>query len=242
MSQWIYGKNAVMQILKSNKKVEKVMVAEGSQFPEAMKIIKDRRLNVRTVSRREMDQTCEDRHHQGIAVYCEDYKTVTIDEMLDRIPQGKLGTIVVLDELEDPHNLGAVLRTCDAVGADGVIIRKNRSVSLNSTVAKVSTGAIETVPVAMVANLTQALKQLKDRGYWVYGTDMKNAQDYRQPAFDTPVALVIGNEGKGISRLVKEECDVMLTLPMEGSISSLNASVACAVLLYQIHSRRFPLK
>lgn len=119
-----------------------------------------------------------------------------VEEMLERIPSGKLGTIVILDELEDPHNLGAVLRTCDAVGADGVILRKNRSVSLNSTVAKVSTGAIETVPVAMVANLTQTLKQLKEKGYWVYGTDMRNAQDYRQPTFDTPVALVIGLGGQ----------------------------------------------
>lgn len=231
-----------MQILKSKKKVEKALVAEGAKFPEAETLLKNRRISTQRVSRKELDKCCMDTHHQGIALYCEDYKTVSVEEMLERIPSGKLGTIVILDELEDPHNLGAVLRTCDAVGADGVILRKNRSVSLNSTVAKVSTGAIETVPVAMVANLTQTLKQLKEKGYWVYGTDMRNAQDYRQPAFDTPVALVIGSEGKGISRLVKEECDVMLTLPMEGTISSLNASVACAVLLYQIRAKRFPLK
>ena len=242
MAQWIYGKNAVMQILKSKKKVEKALVAEGAKFPEAETLLKNRRIPTQRVSRKELDKCCMDTHHQGIALYCEDYKTVSVEEMLERIPSGKLGTIVILDELEDPHNLGAVLRTCDAVGADGVILRKNRSVSLNSTVAKVSTGAIETVPVAMVANLTQTLKQLKEKGYWVYGTDMRNAQDYRQPTFDTPVALVIGSEGKGISRLVKEECDVMLTLPMEGTISSLNASVACAVLLYQSHAKRFPLK
>ena len=151
MAQWIYGKNAAMQILKSKKKIEKALVAEGTKFPEAEALLKSRRIPVQRVSRRELDKCCMDTHHQGIALYCEDYKTVSVDEMLNRIPSGKLGTIVVLDELEDPHNLGAVLRTCDAVGADGVILRKNRSVSLNSTVAKVSTGAIETVPVAMVA-------------------------------------------------------------------------------------------
>lgn len=241
MAQWMYGKNAVMQILKSTKKIEKAVMAEGVKFPEAEALIQKRRIPVERVSRKQLDQLCSDSHHQGIAVRCEDFKTLSIEEILARIPQGKLGTLVLLDELEDPHNLGAVLRTCDAVGADGVILRKNRSVSLNATVAKVSTGAIDTIPVAMVANLTQTLKQLKEKGYWVYGADMDHAQDYRQPAFDTPVVLVVGSEGKGISRLVKEECDVMLKLPMEGTISSLNASVACAVMLYQIHSKRFPL-
>lgn len=241
MALYVYGKNAVMQTLKGSRRVEKALLMEGAPFPQVQPLLQQRRIPVERVSRRTLDQRCGSSHHQGIALLCEDYRTWTVEEMLQRIPQGKLATLVVLDELEDPHNLGAVLRTCDAIGADGVILKKNRSVSLNATVAKVSTGAIETVPVAMVTNLSQTLKQLKEKGFWIYGADMDQAQDYRQPAFDTPVVLVIGSEGKGISRLVKEQCDVMLKLPMRGSVSSLNASVACAVLLYQIDSRRFPL-
>lgn len=242
MGQYIYGRNAVNQILSSGRKIEKLILQEGVKLPEVEQLASKQKLNMQRMNRKELDQLCKDDHHQGIAVLTEEYKTYSIEEILTRIPKEKQGLLVLLDELEDPHNLGAILRTCDAAGADGVIIRKNRSVSLNSTVAKVSTGAIDTVPVAQVANLTQTLKLLKDKGYWVYGTDMKNAQDYRQPTYDTPVVLVIGSEGKGISRLVKEACDVMVQLPMAGKITSLNASVACGILLYQIGSRRFPLK
>ena len=178
---------------------------------------------------------------QGIAAKIDDYKTYTIEELVAGVPKGKTPLFVMLDELEDPHNLGAILRTCDCVGVDGVIIGKHRGVKLTPTVAKVSTGAIDTVKVAVVTNLAQTLKGLKKEGFWVAGADFDNSQDYRQASYDMPLVLVVGSEGFGISPLVKKNCDFFVRLPMEGSVSSLNASVACAVLLYQIYAQRNPL-
>lgn len=150
--------------------------------------------------------------------------------------------ILILDGLEDPHNLGAILRTADASGVDGIIIRKDRSVGLTSTVAKLSTGAIEHVPVACVANLTVAINQLKEAGLWIAGTDASEAQDYRTLDATLPLGLVIGSEGKGMSRLVREACDFKVFLPMRGHVTSLNASVAAALLMYEIYNKRNPIK
>ena len=150
--------------------------------------------------------------------------------------------ILILDGLEDPHNLGAILRTADASGVDGIIIRKDRSVGLTSTVAKLSTGAIEHVPVACVANLTVAINQLKEAGLWIAGTDASEAQDYRTLDATLPLGLVIGSEGKGMSRLVREACDFKVYLPMRGHVTSLNASVAAALLMYEIYNKRNPIK
>lgn len=150
--------------------------------------------------------------------------------------------IIILDGLEDPHNLGAILRTADAAGVDGIIIRKDRAVGLTSTVAKLSTGAIEHVPVACVSNLTVAINQLKEAGLWIAGTDANEAQDYRTLDAQLPLGLVIGSEGKGISRLVREACDFKVYLPMRGHVTSLNASVAAALLMYEIYNKRNPIK
>lgn len=180
-------------------------------------------------------------NHQGIAACIDDYKTWELEELLESIPQGKQPLLVMLDGLEDPHNLGAILRTCDCIRADGVIIGKHRNVRLTPTVAKVSTGAIDTVKVSVVTNLVQAIKYLKKQGYWVVGTDFENSRDYREGQYDVPLVLVIGSEGFGISSLVKKNCDYCVRLPMEGSVSSLNASVATGILLYQIHAQRHPL-
>lgn len=239
MAQYVYGKNVIQQILHDNKKIEVLYVSDNQRDIEQAAIKKG--IRVEKTDRKHLDRLSKNGIHQGVVAKIEEYKTFSIDEILSRIPEGKLGFLVLLDELEDPHNLGAILRTSDAVGADGVIIKKNNAVGLTPTVAKVSVGAIDTVPVADVTNLTQTLKYLKEKGYWVVGTDMKNAQDYRQPKYDTPIVLVIGNEGKGISRLVKEECDFLVKLPMVGEISSLNASVACGILMYEVYNKRFPL-
>ena len=150
--------------------------------------------------------------------------------------------IIILDGLEDPHNLGAILRTADAAGVDGIVIRKDRSVGLTSTVAKLSTGAIEHIPVACVANLTVAINQLKEAGLWIAGTDASEAQDYRTLDATLPLGLVIGSEGKGMSRLVREACDFKVYLPMRGHVTSLNASVAAALLMYEIYNKRNPIK
>lgn len=237
----VYGKNTVLQLMKDRRKIKQIFLGENIKLPELESEAKKNRIPVKICSRKELDQLTGGGIHQGVAVETEDYKTKTIEEVLNRIPQGKLPLLVMLDGLEDPHNLGAILRTCDAVGADGVIIGKHRSVGLTATVAKVSTGAINTVPVAQVTNLTQTLKMLKQKGYWVCGTDMKNAVDYRRGKYDTPLVLVIGSEGFGVSKLVKSECDYMVSLPMAGQVSSLNASVACGILLYEIYSKRNPV-
>ncbi len=149
--------------------------------------------------------------------------------------------IVALDGVQDPHNVGAILRSCDCTSVDGLILTKHKSAGLTPTAIKSSTGAAFTVPVSIVTNLSQTLKQLKKEGYWIVGSDMDQARDYREGMYDVPICLVIGSEGKGISPLVKKQCDYMVKLPMAGSITSLNASVACAVLLYEIYNQRHPL-
>lgn len=179
--------------------------------------------------------------HQGIMAEVKEYRYYSIDEILNSIPEGKTPLLLMLDGLEDPHNLGAILRTCDALGVDGVIIGKNRSVGLNGTVAKVSTGAIDYVKVAQVTNLTRTLEDLKKRSFWIVGCDLDQSQDYRQVDYNLPLVIVIGSEGFGISRLVKKSCDFNVVLPMVGHVTSLNASVATAVILYQVYNSRNPL-
>ena len=179
-------------------------------------------------------------NHQGVVAEIEDYKLYSLQELLDSVSEGEKGLFVLLDELEDPHNLGAILRSADATGVNGVIFKKTNAVGLTPTVAKVSAGAIDTVKCCSVTNLVRTVEELKDKGYWIVGTDM-DAQEYRSVDYDMPMVLVIGNEGKGISRLLKEKCDFMVSIPMIGKISSLNASVSAAVLLYEVYNKRFPL-
>ena len=204
-------------------------------------VVKSSKISFEVCERKVLDKLASGNKHQGIVAEIDDYKTVTIEELINGCKHKSQPLIVMLDQLEDPHNLGAILRTCDAINADGVIFKKNNAVGLNATVAKVSTGAIETVPVCEVVNLSATLALLKKAGFWAYGTDAADSVDYRQPMYDTPVVLVIGSEGNGISSLVKKNCDQMIKLPMKGNVSSLNASVACAICLYEINSKRNPL-
>ena len=169
-----------------------------------------------------------------------DNETYSIEELVRRAK--KPGLLVALDGVQDPHNVGAILRTCDCTGVDGVILTKHNSCGLTPTVVKASTGAAYTVPVSIVTNLSQTLRNLKQEGYWVVGTDMKDAREYREGMYDSPTVLVIGSEGQGISNLVKKQCDYMVYLPMVGSITSLNASVAAAVLMYEVYNQRNPIK
>ena len=241
MTQYVYGKNVVKALLADKKKVYEIILSDGFHDKELEQEIRKRKIPCKVNSRKKMDTMFSGSNHQGIAAKIDDYKTYTIEELVAGVPKGKTPLFVMLDELEDPHNLGAILRTCDCVGVDGVIIGKHRGVKLTPTVAKVSTGAIDTVKVAVVTNLAQTLKGLKKEGFWVAGADFDNSQDYRQASYDMPLVLVVGSEGFGISPLVKKNCDFFVRLPMEGSVSSLNASVACAVLLYQINAQRNPL-
>ena len=236
MSQYVYGKNVVKQLLNDNKKIYEVILLDGFKDRKLEEVIKKKRIPITYMNRKKMDQNLEG-NHQGVAALIDEYKIYSIDELL-QIPKDKLPLLVMLDGIEDPHNLGAILRTCDCVGADGVIIGKHRSVSLNATVAKVSTGAIDTIKVAQVTNLSRTIQYLKEKGYWIVGSDMDHASDYTKANYDMPLVLVVGSEGNGISPLVKKQCDFFVKLPMVGKVTSLNASVACGVLLYEIYSQR----
>ncbi|MCF0110589.1 MAG: 23S rRNA (guanosine(2251)-2'-O)-methyltransferase RlmB [Erysipelotrichaceae bacterium] len=240
MAQYVYGKNVVMQMMKRPQQILELLIQEGTDLKPYQSLLKGTNYPVRKVSRKELDRLSENGVHQGIMIKMKEFTTYSLEEILDAVPAGKMPLLVMLDGLEDPHNLGAILRTCDCVGADGVIIGKHRSIGLTPTVAKVSTGAIDTVKVAQVTNLTQTLKELKEKGFWVCGADCHEAIDYRKPDYNVPLVLVIGSEGFGISRLVQKECDYCVIVPMAGEVSSLNASVAAGVLLYQIYSQRFP--
>lgn len=238
MAQYLYGKNVVKQLLYDKSDIQKLYLAIKDNQIEQLAL--KNHLKIERVDKAFLDKVCKSTNHQGVAVLKNEYKEYTVEQIVESA-KGHNGLIVMLDELNDPHNLGAILRTCDCVGADGVIIKKNNAVGLNSTVAKVSVGAINTVKVASVTNLTKTIDYLKKQGYWVYGTGFEKAIDYREPNYDHNVVVVIGNEGKGITRLVKDNCDYIVKLPMVGKISSLNASCATAVLLYEVFNKRFPL-
>lgn len=180
-----------------------------------------------------------DAPHQGIAAYIAPYEYTEFDDFLaSQKTKEALSTVLILDGLEDPHNLGSILRTADASGVDGVIIPKRRSVALTQTVVKASTGAIEHVPVIRVTNLAQTIEELKDNGYWVVGTEAENATDYREMDAAMPLAIVIGSEGQGMSRLVKDKCDFYIKIPMVGHVNSLNASVAASLMMYEVYRKR----
>ena len=235
MAQLIYGKNVVRQMLEHPGRILKAYLAVSD--PGTEKQLTDAKIQIVRVSKGELKKITGSDHHQGYALEIRDFPTYTLDELTGSL-KGKYGFLVMLDEIEDPHNLGAVLRTADAAGADGVIFKKTHSAGLNATVAKVSAGAVDTVKCCTVTNLSRTAEELKKKGYWIVGADM-DGQDYRSLAYDFPVVLVIGNEGKGISRLLREKCDYIVSLPMRGKISSLNASVSAGILMYQITDCRF---
>ncbi len=241
MTQYVYGKNIVKQLLEEKKKIYEVLLVEGLQDKEVEVLLKKGQTKYTILTRKQMDRKLGEVRHQGIAALIDDYETYQIEEILAEIPKDKIPLLVLLDGLEDPHNLGAILRSSDCAGVDGIIIGKHRNVKLTPTVAKVSTGAIDTVKVSIVTNLVQTIKYLKEKGFWVVGADFHQAKDYREGHYDVPIVLVIGSEGFGISSLVRKNCDYCVKLPMMGSVSSLNASVACGILLYQILHQRNPL-
>ncbi len=243
MRQYIYGKNTVFESLKGDKPVYEIYLMKNVKDDKLLALAKSKKVKVNMVAHKaELNELVGNVVHQGIVAQIEGYGYSSIDEILHAIPKGKQPLLLMLDGLEDPHNLGAILRTCDAIEVDGVIVGKNRSVGLTSTVAKVSTGAIDYVKVAQVTNLSRTLEELKEKGFWVVGCDLDESQDYRAVDYNMPVVIVIGSEGFGISRLVKKHCDMNVVLPMTGHVTSLNASVATALILYQVYNSRHPLK
>lgn len=246
----VYGKNTVNEVLSSNRKIFEVVVADAVSKNDVklMDLLAERNITCRVLPKQKFEQVVKDKYdvkgnHQGVLAIVEPYVYLPLADLIQRATnKDEPAFIIILDGLEDPHNLGAILRTADAAGVDGIIIRKDRAVGLTSTVAKLSTGAIEHVPVACVSNLTVAINQLKEAGLWIAGTDANEAQDYRTLDAQLPLGLVIGSEGKGISRLVREACDFKVYLPMRGHVTSLNASVAAALLMYEIYNKRNPIK
>lgn len=232
----IYGKNTVTETLKSGKKVNKVYLSSELNDTNLVDLVKKAKVEVIFMPRNKMNQKFEG-NHQGIVAEVADYEYKQLEEVVEKCSE-KDAVLAVLDGLEDPHNLGAILRSADATCVDAIIIPKNRSVSLNSTVAKVSTGAIEHVDVVQVTNLTQTLKELKKKGYWVIGLELDGSVDYRKQDYSGKIVVVIGSEGRGISRLIKEECDFCVNIPMYGHVNSLNASVSAAILFYEILRNR----
>jgi 23S rRNA (guanosine2251-2'-O)-methyltransferase len=240
----IYGRNTVIEALKSKREIEKLLLlknGEGS-IKKIEGMAKDRKIPIQYVDKTALDRVTDelksDGSHQGVVAYTSAYKYKEVEDLLSIASNKKESPfLIILDGIEDPHNLGAILRTADGAGAHGVIIPKRRAVGLTDTVAKSSAGAIEYIPVAKVSNISQTIEQLKEAGLWIAACDM-DGQTYYQADLTGPIALVIGSEGKGISRLVREKCDFILSIPMEGRISSLNASNAAAVLMYEIHKQR----
>ena len=225
----VYGKNVAKEVLSNNIKINKVIVANNFSDKELLQNLK--KYNIFYMDKKIMDKKYEG-NHQGIVLEIEDFKYEKLDTLYDK------NFVVILDHLEDPHNFGAIIRTCEAAGVDGIIIPKNRSVEVNSTVMKVSAGALSNVNIVEVNNLVDVIKKLKDNGYWIYGTDMENSSVYTEVEYDSKTALVIGNEGAGISELVRKNCDFVVNIPMVGKINSLNASVAAAIIIYEVVRQR----
>lgn len=241
MAQYIYGRNTVREKLNGDDVVEEAYILEGFKDESITKLLTKKKVKVIKCNRNKLDKIVNNTFHQGIVLKVKEYDTISLEELIDKNKDNENALLVILDGVVDPHNVGAILRTGEAIGVNGVIIPKNNSCPLNSTVAKTSTGAIEIVDIARVSNLNNAILKLKKEGYWIVGAEASNSVDYREVDYGGKIALVLGSEGKGISRLVLENCDYRVRLPMVGKITSLNVSVATAILLYQVYNNRNPL-
>ena len=241
MENKIEGRNAVLEALRAGKPIDKLYVLDGCPDGPVRTIIREAKKGdtiINYVKKERLDQLSETGHHQGVIAMAASYEYATVEDILEKASEkGEAPFIFVLDNIEDPHNLGAMIRTANLAGAHGVIIPKRRAVGLTPTVARTSAGAINYTPVAKVTNLKQTMEQLKKEGMWFVCADM-DGTPYYQMDLKGPMGLVIGNEGEGVSRLIKETCDFVASIPMKGDIDSLNASVAAGVLAFEIARQR----
>ena len=242
----LVGRNAVTEALKSGRGINKLWIASGDRegsVSEIAALAKERGIVMQYVERAKIESFAGGHRHQGVLAYVAPVPYAELDDILKAAEaKGEAPFLVLLDELEDPHNLGALLRTADATGVHGILIPKRRSVSLNATVAKTSAGAVEYVPVARIGNIAQTLKKLKEKGFWVAGADMDGEKEYYEADLTGPLVLVVGSEGRGMSRLTKEACDFIVSMPMVGRINSLNASVAGSILMDESMRQRLQKK
>lgn len=225
----VYGKNVAKEIITSKKRINKVYISKKFNDNNILSNLKN--CKIIRMEQKELDKIAN-KNHQGIILDIEDFKYEKLETILNE------NLIVMLDHLEDPHNLGAIIRTCETAGVKSIIIPKKRSVGINSTVMKVSAGALNNIKIIEVNNLVDAIKKLKEKNFWIYGADMEKSQIYTDISYDEKTVLVIGAEGNGLSRLVKENCDFIVSIPMHGKINSLNASVAASLIIYEVIRQR----
>jgi len=236
----IIGRNPVMEALKSGREFEKIIIGKDSEgsIKKIIGMVKEKKIPIQFVEKAVLDRIADGGTHQGVAAYISAYTYCEVDDILQAAEaKGEDPFVIILDGIEDPHNLGAIIRTAEGAGAHGIIIPKRRAVGITDTVVKASAGAVEYVPVAKVPNISQTIDYLKTRGLWIGACDMAG-EEYHRANLKGSLALVIGAEGEGIGRLVKENCDFNLSIPMSGKINSLNASNAAAILMYEVRRQR----
>lgn len=229
----VYGRNVALEVLKKPKNVQKVLLQDGFDDKKILSLLEKSKTPVFIKSKKEIDHLAEG-VHQGIILYVRDYQYYPLADIVNE----DASFLVILDHLEDPHNFGAIIRTCEAAGVDGIIIPKDRQVQVNATVMKTSVGTLDTMKVSRVANLSSTIDYLKKNDFWVVGTALEDSVDYRSIDYSGKIALVIGNEGVGISNLVRKKCDFIAKIPMYGTTNSLNASVASGIMIYEVIRNR----
>lgn len=243
MKEKLAGINSIVEALKGRRKIDKILVQEnrqeGKRMTELLQLASKKGVYVQTVEKSRLDKLYTIGNHQGIIALVDAYQYSSLEEVLEYAALGNQAPfLLILDGIEDPRNFGAIVRTAEGAGVHGIIVPKHHSVTVNETVARASAGAIEYMPIVQVANLVNTIKGLKEQGMWVIGADMAAQDDYFSLSLPAPTVLVIGGEGKGLKRLVKENCDLLLKIPMQGQLNSLNASVAAALLIYEVFRQR----
>ena len=238
----VEGRNAVIELLESGRDINKIFVSKGEKHGSINKIIalaKDRKVIITEIDKNKINQMSQTENNQGVIAIVPPFDYCDVDDILQEAKnKNEDPFVLILDGIEDPHNLGSIIRTAETAGAHGIIIPKRRAASVNSTVNKVSAGAVEHMKVARVNNITETIKYLKEKGLWICGTDMHTNTYYYNQDFKMPVGIVIGSEGFGMSRLVKENCDFLVKIPMKGKITSLNASVSAGIVIYEVVKQR----
>lgn len=229
----VYGRNVAIEMLKNPEKVEKIFLQNSFDDKNIISLIEKNKIPVYMKQKKEIDRL-SDGVHQGILLFVRDYQYYSLDTILN----GDSSFVVILDHIEDPHNFGAIIRTCEAAGVDAIIVPKDRQVPITSTVMKTSVGTVDNMKIVQVSNLVNTIEKLKVAGFWVVGTALEDSVDYREIDYSSKIVLVIGNEGKGISQLVRKKCDFIAKIPMYGTTNSLNASVASGIMIYEVVRNR----
>ena len=238
----VEGRNAVLELLESGRDINKILVANGEKHGSIHKILaiaKERKIIVTEIERNKLNQIAQTPNNQGVIAIVPPYNYCEVEEILEEAKRkNEMPFILILDGIEDPHNLGSIIRTAETAGVHGIIIPKRRAASVNSTVSKVSAGAVEYMKIARVNNINETIRYLKEQDVWICGTDMDTNTIYTKQDYKVPIAIVIGSEGFGMSRLVKENCDFLVKIPMKGKITSLNASVSAGIIMYEVVKNR----